>query len=162
VKMKNRLNWKNIYQNPSFPSFLILISIIILNASLQHNFFTYRALKSNLMTIIGFIILIVGSISLLFSNDKQQLITCFVGISFIIEGAFLNKSYYNKTYYLSSFALLILLGVIIIYLAFFKHYLDNLYFICGIMGMIVLGIIMLVRSYLRRHENQKIQWKNEW
>lgn len=121
-----------------------------------------NAKKSNLMTIIGFIILIVGSISLLFSNDKQQLITCFVGISFIIEGAFLNKSYYNKTYYLSSFALLILLGVIIIYLAFFKHYLDNLYFICGIMGMIVLGIIMLVRSYLRRHENQKIQWKNEW
>lgn len=118
--------------------------------------------KSNLMTIIGFIILIVGSISLLFSNDKQQLITCFVGISFIIEGAFLNKSYYNKTYYLSSLALLILLGVIIIYLAFFKHYLDNIYFIYGIMGMIVLGIIMLVRSYLRRHENQKIQWKNEW
>ena len=48
--MKNRLNWKNIYQNPSFPSFLILIAIIILNASLQHNFFTYRTFKSNLLT----------------------------------------------------------------------------------------------------------------
>ena len=48
--MKNRLNWKSIYQNPSFPSFLILIAIIFLNAFLQHNFFTYRAFKSNLLT----------------------------------------------------------------------------------------------------------------
>lgn len=118
--------------------------------------------KSNLMMVIGFIALIYGLISLLLSNDEQQILTCLLGISFIIDGTFLNRGYYNKTYYLSSFALLILLGVIIIYLAFFKHYLDNLYFICGIMGMIVLGIIMLVRSYLRRHENQKIQWKNEW
>ncbi len=118
--------------------------------------------KSNLMIIIGSIILIVGSISLLCSNDEQQLITCLVGIGFLIDGAFLNKSYYNKSYYLSSFTLLILLGVIIIYLNFFKHYLDNIYFICGIMGMIIIGIILLVRSYLRRHENQKMQWKNEW
>lgn len=90
-----------------------------------------KAKKSNLMIIIGFIILIIGSISLLFSNDEQQLITCLVGIGLIIEGAFLNKGYYNKTYYLSSFALLILFGVIIIYLAFFKHYLDNIYSFAG-------------------------------
>ena len=48
--MKNGFQFKNIYQNPSFPSFLILLAIIILNAFLQPNFFTYRAFKSNLLT----------------------------------------------------------------------------------------------------------------
>ncbi|NPV53437.1 MAG: ABC transporter permease [Firmicutes bacterium] len=48
--LKNTLTLRNILQNPSFPSFLILIVIVILNASLQFNFFTYRAIKSNLLT----------------------------------------------------------------------------------------------------------------
>lgn len=48
--MEKYIKWKSIYQNPSFPSFIILIAIIILNAFLQHNFFTYRAFKSNLLT----------------------------------------------------------------------------------------------------------------
>jgi len=48
--MKNGFKFKNFYQNPSFPSFLILLAIIILNAFLQPNFFTYRAFKSNLLT----------------------------------------------------------------------------------------------------------------
>ncbi|WP_157931998.1 hypothetical protein [Methanobacterium subterraneum] len=119
--------------------------------------------KSNLMIVIGFIALIYGLISLLFFNEEQQILTCLVGISFIIDGIFRNRGYYNKTYYLSSLALLIMFGVIIIYEAFFKHnYFGNIYFIYSVNGMIIVGIIILVRSYLRRHENQKIPWKNEW
>lgn len=119
--------------------------------------------KSNLMIVIGFIALIYGLISLLLSNDEQQILTCLLGISFIIDGTFRNRGYYNKTYYLSSLALLITFGVIISYESFFKHnYSDNIYFIYSLIGLIIVGMIILIRSYLRRHENQKIPWKNEW
>lgn len=119
--------------------------------------------KSNLMIITGFILLIFGLISLLIFNEKQQILSSLVGISFIIDGTFRNKGYHNKTYYLSSLALLILFGVIIIYESFFKQkYLGSVYFTYSIIGMIIIGIIMLFRSYLRRYKNQKMPWKNKW
>jgi len=119
--------------------------------------------KSNLMIFIGFILLIYGLISLLSFNEQQQILTCLVGISFIIDGTFKNRGYYNKTYYLSSLALLIIFGVTIIYEAFFKHnYFGHIYFIYSLIGMIIVGIIILFRSYLQRHKNQKIPWKNKW
>lgn len=63
---------KEIYQNPSLPSFLILVGMIIVNAILQPTFFTYRVFKLNFLTftplilvsIAQAIIIIVGGIDL--------------------------------------------------------------------------------------------------
>jgi ribose transport system permease protein len=41
---------RNLTKRPSFPAFLILLALLIVNALLQPNFFSYRALKSNFMS----------------------------------------------------------------------------------------------------------------
>ena len=41
---------RNLTQRPAFPAFLILLSLLIVNAVLQPNFFSYRALKSNFIS----------------------------------------------------------------------------------------------------------------
>ena len=51
---------KAIYQNPSLPSFVVVVILIIINALLQPNFFSYRSIRANLLT---FTPLILASIA---------------------------------------------------------------------------------------------------
>jgi ribose transport system permease protein len=63
---------KDISQNPSLPSLVILLVLVIVNAILQPNFFTYRALKSNFLTfaplvlvsIAQAIVILIGAVDL--------------------------------------------------------------------------------------------------
>ncbi|MFP4562687.1 MAG: ABC transporter permease [Spirochaetia bacterium] len=52
--MKNKITFpgglRNLTKKPSFPAFLILVTLLIVNAVLQPNFFSYRALKSNFIS----------------------------------------------------------------------------------------------------------------
>lgn len=41
---------RNLTKRPSFPAFLILLTLLIVNAVLQPNFFSYRAFRSNFMS----------------------------------------------------------------------------------------------------------------
>jgi ribose transport system permease protein len=63
---------KVIYKNPSLPSLLMLLLLIIVNTILQPNFFTYRSFKSNFLTftplvlvsIAQAIVILVGAVDL--------------------------------------------------------------------------------------------------
>jgi len=58
--MKPKRIIKEFYKNPSLPSFIILIVLIIVNTILQPNFFTYRSFKSNLLTFTPLILISVA------------------------------------------------------------------------------------------------------
>ena len=70
--MNKRRILKEIYQNPSLPSFVVVIILIIINALLQPNFFSYRSIRSNLLTftplilvsIAQAIVILVGAVDL--------------------------------------------------------------------------------------------------
>lgn len=120
--------------------------------------------KSNISLIVGFIFLIFGLISVLIFNHYEQIIFSLVGVCLVLEGAYKNKGYYNKTYYLSSLVILVLLELIFIYAAFFTTSVNlwGVYFLYITIGILGLGIVLWIRSYLRRHENPKMPWINEW
>ena len=120
--------------------------------------------KSNISLIIGFIFLIFGLISVLIFNDYEQIIFSLLFVCLVLEGAYKNKGYYNKTYYLSSLVILVLLELIFIYAAFFtpNGHLGGIYYLYLVIGILGLGIILWIRSYLRRQENPKMPWINEW
>jgi uncharacterized membrane protein HdeD (DUF308 family) len=123
-----------------------------------------KAKKSSLDIIIGFICIFFGLIGILFFNDKQDLIFCFLGVYAIIGGIFRMKGYRNKTFYLSSLVLLTLYAITLIYVAIFLPdvYDESKYFFYLLIGSIVLSMLLLIRSYLRRGKNPEKPWKNEW
>jgi hypothetical protein len=87
-----------------------------------------------------------------------------LGILVIILGIFRNKGYSNKTYYLLSSSVVALWGLILLYIFLFSSevYLTNKNLFYFNVVVFLCFIIMISRTYLNRHKNLKMPWKNEW
>lgn len=102
-------------------------------------------------------------LGLLILSSNQDLLTgsmlILAGILSIIFGVHGYKGYNNKTYYLTSFSIIGLMALILIYISLFMSLNAHFYTIVG--GFLLL-LIIYVYSYHHRCKNVLRPWKNEW
>ncbi len=74
---------KEYTRDPSFPSLVVLLLLIIINVSIQPNFFAYRTVKSNFMTFTPLILISMGQAIIILSGNldlsvgaAMSLLTC--------------------------------------------------------------------------------------
>jgi ribose transport system permease protein len=74
VQQNNKhINFKEtalkVYKDASFPGFIVLIILIIVNVSLQSNFFSYNTIKSNFMTFTPLILVSIAQAIIIISGS---------------------------------------------------------------------------------------------
>jgi ribose transport system permease protein len=77
-----------VYKDTSFPGFVVLIILIIVNLSLQHNFFSYTIVKSNFMTFTPLILASVGQAIIIISGSVDLSIGASISL-FTVVTAFI-------------------------------------------------------------------------
>lgn len=75
--------FKNYSKDPAFPGFIVLVLLVIINASLQPNFFSYSTVKSNFMTFTPLILISMAQGIVILSGNLDlsvgagmSLVTC--------------------------------------------------------------------------------------
>lgn len=123
-------------------------------------------IRNYFIIVIGCIILLIGLLNL-FSflvshNISNYILFIPLGILLIIAGIYFIKGYKNKTLFLALFGVIALLGLISTYIYLFTPLGDNINNIYFFIGTYLVIVIIVIRSYLQRHKNTRLPWKNEW
>src|SRR5680860_308319 len=96
---------KNFTKESTFNSFVILVMLIIINASLQHNFFSYTIVKSNFMTLTPIILISMAQGIIILSGNLNLAIGAELSLVTVIMAFFMTDSIVNVV-------LVVLLGVV--------------------------------------------------
>lgn len=102
-RFKNYL--RNSPKESTFNSFVILVMLIIINASLQHNFFSYTIVKSNFMTLTPIILISMAQGIIILSGNLNLAIGAELSLITVIMAFFMTDSIVNVI-------LVVLLGVV--------------------------------------------------
>lgn len=103
---KNMLS--KVYRDPSFPSFVILVMLIIINSSIQPNFFSYSITKSNFMSFTPLILVSIAQSIVIISGSLDFSLGASISL-FTCLTAYLMTD--------SNVAIVILLGFIVLIVA---------------------------------------------
>lgn len=82
----------NAYKDSSFPSFIILILLIIINVSLQHNFFSYTNVKSNFLTFTPLILASIAQAIIIISGSVDLSIGASMSLFTVITASIMTDS----------------------------------------------------------------------
>lgn len=83
---------KNYLKDPSFPSFVVLVLLIIINASLQPTFFTYNSIKSNFITFTPLILISMAQGIIILSGNLDLSVGAGMSLLTCIMASFLTDS----------------------------------------------------------------------
>jgi ribose transport system permease protein len=104
---------KNFTKESTFNSFVILVMLVIINASLQSNFFSYNIIKSNFITITPLVLLSMAQGIVILSGNLDLSVGAGVSLLTVIMASLMTDSIFN------------VIGVVIL----------------GIVAAVVLGVI---------------------
>jgi len=106
--IKNNNSFKSFFisftKESSFPSFIVLVLLIIINASLQPTFFTYSTIKSNFMTFTPLILVSIAQGIIILSGNVDLSVGAQMSLLTCIMASFMTNS-------ISSVILIVLLGI---------------------------------------------------
>lgn len=88
---KNRI-LQEIYQNPSLPSFVVLILLVLINALLQPNFFSYRSFKSNLLTFTPLVLISIAQAFVIISGAVDLSIGAAISLITVLMASIMGDS----------------------------------------------------------------------
>ena len=86
---------KNYSKDPSFPSFVVLVLLVIINASLQPTFFTYNSIKSNFMTFTPLILISMAQGIIILSGNLDLSVGAGMSLLTCVMASFLTDSIIN-------------------------------------------------------------------
>jgi len=93
TRFKNYL--KNFTKESTFNSFIILVMLVIINASLQHNFFSYAIVKSNFITLTPLILISMAQGIIIISGNLNLAIGAEISLVTVIMASLMTDSIYN-------------------------------------------------------------------
>ncbi len=82
-------------RDPSFPGFVVLVLLIIINASIQPNFFTYSAIKSNFMTFTPLILVSMAQGIIILSGSLDLSVGAAMSLLTCIMASMMTDSIFN-------------------------------------------------------------------
>ncbi len=90
---KNTLLIKNVTQNPSFPSLIMLIVLVMVNAVLQPNFFSFRVFYLNSLTFTPLILVSVAQAILILVGAVDLSLGTSISLITVIMASIMKNSY---------------------------------------------------------------------
>ncbi len=96
---------RNFTKESTFNSFIILVMLVIINASLQHNFFSYAIVKSNFITLAPIILVSMAQGIIILSGNINLAIGAEISLLTVIMASFMTDSIVNVI-------LVVLLGIV--------------------------------------------------
>lgn len=96
--------FKNYSNNPAFPSFIVLVILVVINASIQPNFFNYSTVKSNFMTFTPLILISMAQGIVILSGSLDLSVGAGMSLVTCIMASLLTDS-------ISNVVLVVILGI---------------------------------------------------
>ena len=98
--------FKNYSKDPAFPAFIVLVLLVVINASLQPNFFSYSTVKSNFMTFTPLILISMAQGIVILSGNLDLSVGAGMSLVTCIMASLLTDSILNVI-------LVVILGIVV-------------------------------------------------